>query len=852
VKSPEKYPGRIWVWILCSIVLLAGTELAAVDTLSVYRKDGVYHLYDLSEKKDLHRNTSASRIIQKGMDRLGRSGGLLKLSRGTYELEQPVRMKEGVTLSGQGRGTELVGSADMTTLVEIHEVENSGLSWVTLSPGTMVRGSGISVRNASNCLIDNIIVFSFKEYGIKVTEGHRKVKLYRSRLTDNQGANLYMGQSSADAGILEVEDCTFLWGGSGIKAREANGLNVRSSMLYHIDGLPMDLECDRFSVSGTRIFIGESEEAALKYSGKGFDIRNNIMGWVRGHGFVLTGASEGLIRANCIIDLGPPPRDTIFKSGIVLRESSKIDISANAIWNWDDWTQGPMEYGIDEGPECDHNLMEFNNIHFYRSGPIRLQENQSIVRHNVSDPGRDDGNPLMDFNIWRDYVEALIENKVNLDRIHGDLMEDLRVGPDGNYFSVKGSVTGDLVFKTAKASEAIQWALDQTVTGGSVELTEGIFPLDTILTVKANTWLYGQGDKTLLRAAHGLENALILREAYNTSLSDLALEQAGSIITGIFLSNSIFTHIQNVTVKGFREYGLRFDADTENAPPNTWGAAGPSLILVSECSFMENTKTNIYKPVNGAYIGNAVPSMITRNISWGSQVGIDCKGICDNLVGNLILGAGKHAMVIDANSILCTGNMTYQTGGTAIQVFDGKIYYSKGYDRNDNNNNKEANISGNYMIYQRGSGVEISEQWGTISDNYIINCGVGVGYKSGIWLREDSESYVVVDNRIGNGGGHYPLLHGILENGAKNLVSGNWIHHFTGKDVLSRGEATMVTANTASGYTEFKEGSPWAPDDALDRKMSYAAIRDYLEGRAGHTLESMAGATPGKRGPLVD
>jgi hypothetical protein len=173
--------------------------------------------------------------------------------------------------------------------------------------------------------------------------------------------------------------------------------------------------------------------------------------------------------------------------------------------------------------------------------------------------------------------------------------------------------------------------------------------------------------------------------------------------------------------------------------------------------------------------------------------------------------------------------MAYQTRGTAVQVFDGGISYYRAYDRNDNNNNKEANISGNDLIYQQGSGIEMSEQWGTITDNRIVNSGAGVGYKSGIWLREDSESYAVVDNLIFNEEEHFPLQNGITEYGVKNLIAGNRIYNFTGMKVKSMGEATLVTGNIGAESHTMQDGADWVDDRKPDWNLPYPELRKYLE-----------------------
>ena len=151
------------------------------------------------------------------------------------------------------------------------------------------------------------------------------------------------------------------------------------------------------------------------------------------------------------------------------------------------------------------------------------------------------------------------------------------------------------------------------------------------------------------------------------------------------------------------------------------------------------------------------------------------------------------------------------------------------YDRRDNNNNKECNITNNVILEPRGHGIEVSEQWGTISGNRIVNVGSGtVASHFGIWLHEDSESYIVAGNITANYPGHPLMLNGIRESGRKNLISTNVIRGCQGDAIVSSGYQSFVSDNSGEPSPQAGEVLDWKLDTKIKLSASKESIQNYI------------------------
>ncbi len=821
--------------VFCTIL---GSCQTPTNSFRIYKEGNDIKVVSATSSKTIFSSESASKAIQYAIDHIDNKGGRITLARGLYELDTPIGLQSNIHLSGQGRGTELrpVGTNKMA--LNINNTFNAKVSFLTVFGGANAGAeSGIVVTNSERFALENVLVFGFSKYGVHVAKGSSDIDIYRCDFTDNDKASVYFENVQPKNAKNTIRQSIFYWGGRGVLCRNSKGLKVTGSMFHQINGIPLDIQCNDFMFSGNRIFLGESLDAGIKIMGRDFKINYNIVTWNRGDGVVIENSDSGQVRGNNITDHGAPPRDNIYKSGVIIRNSKNIEVSANAIWNWDDWTQGPMEYGVFEDDASENNTIEHNNIHFYRKEAVVSQGSNTTVKSNVVDKGKDDQRLLADFDVWRTYIKNFVKDELSL-KFVGDVQgEDFVIRKNENTYSVFTSITSKKVFDSMNPSDAIQWAIDHShVNGGSVTLEEGDYSLNKQIVLKKYVWLRGKGSKTKLKfnMVDSGKSAIKMTHATQALISDLEIINSDHTQAGLELEHTINAKVQDVTVEGFTKYGILFSVDRD-VPPGTWmGKSASALILVDNCRVGKNSEINIYKSFNGGYLGNAVPSMISRNIIYGGGQGITCLGICDNIVGNIVFQTKKEAIVVNANSVLTTSNTTYQTGASAFLNYDGIVQtYHATYDRKDNNNNKECHVTNNTFVEQKGHGIEISEQWGPIVDNVIYNTGVDTESKYGIWLHEYTESYTITGNTIYNDSDITPMSYGIFEEPTafKNLIADNRISSESQKALLSKGKETLVIDNSTIDYVAQQPIRTWKVDSDIDPEWSHEQLKKYIENK---------------------
>ncbi len=806
-------------WLLLVVGALAQAGFAA-QILRVVPSEKGFGVRDHTEGEELFASASARETIQYAVDQLS-DGGEVILPRGCFFMDKSLTLSDGVTLTGQGRGTELRFASKSGAVVTAKGARDVTLRHLAVtSKNREVSASGIFLVDTSNARVDDVLVVGFPNVGIHI-RGGTEFRISDSLIVDNDYANIFVEETKASSENSLIEDTMFLWGGSGVRTENAQNLVIESCVVQQIFGVPLDLDGEHISVVKTRAFYAESDDADVILRGTGFTIENNIFCWGRGNGIAVDGASDVLITKNNIIDHGTPPGDDIFKSGVLLRNgASSVTVRGNAIWNWDDWTQGPMRYGIEELTGCKDNTFVLNTIQFYNQGPVFSEGTGTTVGSNVFDPGYDDGVLLPDFDVWREYIRTFIDEELQGADTENRIGMDYTVALSGKTANVlAGSET---LFSSADAAEAIQWAIDRSSPqGGSVTLGDGWFELQRPVVVKKNVWLRGQGDETVLRIHGSADACVIVEHAPQAKVTDMKLAQSGSVASGVKLYSSVAAQVKNVTVEGFSKYGVNFAVET-GLPDITWGSkAVSSLALVKDCTLANNWMSGVEIPHHGGYIGNAVPMLITDNLILGGGLGINCFAICGNLVNNVIANTREAGIIQNGNSILTTGNIFYRCGGSAVLAFDAKQFhaYHPTYDRQDNNNNKECNITDNWMIDSRGHAVEVSEQWGVIAGNVMVNTGVGNGQRYGVWLHEGSETYAVLDNDIFNTPSAYPLAYGVVLSGFNNLVAENRIRNVKGRGVKSFSEKSLVIDNSVVEGAVPENPLAWSVDKKINASM---------------------------------
>ncbi|MFC1558044.1 right-handed parallel beta-helix repeat-containing protein [candidate division KSB1 bacterium] len=372
-----------------------------------------YFLRTSWENKTVKQSSDASEILQYAMDKLAGNGGEIKLHRGEYIINTPVKPASKVTLRGAGRSTVLLLGDENTEGIVILMKGLKGsmvsdLSVKTKKPHT--GNSGLIMDDCGDCKVQNVIAQGFAENGFLV-----KNRTFLSELTDCVSANngvsgFYFDELTSkgrggDYVANLVKGCISYADQVGFRTNTALCVNIIGCLVHQSvhNGFHITNRSNAIVISGCRTFqIGNNSIQVEKT--REINLNGNMFSWHRGHGIVIKGLSWGTITGNNIIDTGVRTKDGSLRNGIVLEETNGLQITGNIIYNWGD--QVPMKYGIIEDEKCENNLIVSNNINYFTEKGIVSKGKGTKVQNNVTfGPdayvGMDRPNKFPDFDMER-------------------------------------------------------------------------------------------------------------------------------------------------------------------------------------------------------------------------------------------------------------------------------------------------------------------------------------------------------------------------------------------------------------------------------------------------------------------
>jgi hypothetical protein len=385
------------------------------------------------------------------------------------------------------------------------------------------------------------------------------------------------------------------------------------------------------------------------------------------------------------------------------------------------------------------------------------------------------------------------------------LDQDLQVYPDNNTFIVRGQLDNEVLKTFTDASKAIQFAINEIPDGGGeVLLQRGNYRLVRPVYLKSNVWLHGKGRGTLLQVTAGNEEGagIILKGLKGSFISDLAVKPVEPQMAeaGIIIDDCGDCKVSNIFCQGFSKYGI-------------WMRNNSFLCEVTGCQLADNGQANIFcqKLAEGGRGGDFVPNLINNCVIYGGGHGIECeRTIVLNIIGCLVFQAKGYGYYLRAssNSVLISGCRTFQIEKHAIVV----------------ESTHEANISSNIFCWHRGHGIVFAESaWATVTGNNIIDTGVRTrdgSEMTGIVVKDSCRGIQVTGNNIFNWGDQVPMLNGIEEDKScyNNQFVSNNINYYTGSDIISEGNGSLVEDNVTSGPKAFvSDGKPPYPDFTMER-----------------------------------
>ncbi len=350
---------------------------------------------------------------------------------------------------------------------------------------------------------------------------------------------------------------------------------------------------------------------------------------------------------------------------------------------------------------------------------------------------------------------------------------------EGNSYIVKTDITGEVVFSSGDASTSIQWAIDNIdnigINGGEVYVEAGDYPLSNCIILKDNIWFHGKGKSTHLYIIGKIMEAILVQDASMAVVSDISLSNRINNVRsaiGILIERSVNCQVLDVYVSGFNK--------------GIFNSGESSMTLITGNTLTNNT-TNIDIPNGGGVIGRWLPIMVSENTIKGGEIGISCNALCTNIIKNTITKLSGRAIVANANSIVVRQNKISDIEG------DYAIW----------GNGQEFNCTDNIITNVKGGGIRAYSRWGTITNNYISDCGTSGNPSTGILIESDeaikegtAESKVIFRNTVFNKDGHVPLEYGIKEEGSKNVIAENKIGNCSKEAIHSEGKGTIVVSNS--------------------------------------------------------
>ena len=382
---------KLW-WplkIVIGAIILIIVQTVSAQDFTIYKDDETYKCLDLNKK--LIQEGKAASVIQYALDHcasLNRSCEI-KLGKGYFVLEAPIKLSDSVWLHGQRRSTELQLSGSNQVVINLNGAESVKISEITITSGDNNEKTRGIEGKCNNCLIEDVFFLGLTYAGVYFTRGSNGIAIDRSTFIDNMQHHIYIEGALKGSLSNRITNTTFLSGGHGIKAIKnknevSGGLSVDNNLFAYIKGPAIDSELDSMMIQGNRVYWCESNGMILK--GNAFYFSGNTNSWIRGHGLVIDGAINGSVISNNITDLGARSRDGLRKCGIALYNSNHIVIEGNSIWNFGD--QGHMEYAIYESPNCGNNMIQYNTgwFHAFSEG-FKILGKETICQDNTSSQG---------------------------------------------------------------------------------------------------------------------------------------------------------------------------------------------------------------------------------------------------------------------------------------------------------------------------------------------------------------------------------------------------------------------------------------------------------------------------------
>jgi hypothetical protein len=366
----------------------------------IYPSQDGFTVIGQADHSVLHEAERASAAIEWAIDSL-ESGGELRLSRGEYQLDAPIRLVSNIRLVGSGRGTRLLvaGGDSAAVAIEGDSVKGVEIINIAIIDINGVAEGGVKLTTCGDCQVNDTYIKGFGNYGIWMREHCFLSRIQGCSIAGCKGVaikleNLQEGPVG-DYLPNTVSGCMIYGGGKGIECQNAIVVNLIGNSLYHCHGVGFHVHsysnsvlitgCRTFQITGIAVLVDHSHE---------FNCSSNIFCWHTEEGIVIRDAAWGVISGNEVIDNGShnhggPNHAIKFAEleelpnfdAIRMEQSRGYSVTGNTIFNWG--LAPAIKAGIREDERCYSNTIIANNVNYYKENELRALGRGSVTALNL-------------------------------------------------------------------------------------------------------------------------------------------------------------------------------------------------------------------------------------------------------------------------------------------------------------------------------------------------------------------------------------------------------------------------------------------------------------------------------------
>jgi hypothetical protein len=377
--------------------------------------------------------------------------------------------------------------------------------------------------------------------------------------------------------------------------------------------------------------------------------------------------------------------------------------------------------------------------------------------------------------------------------------ENLTVSRAKDIYMVTGQISGNELYKSNSAGDAIQFAIDKHAKGGTVVLQTGNYVVKKQINLRSFITLTGSGPSTIIRMQENHDTGIAINgdtifKAVVSNLSIVASKNDSTAIAAIKLSSSGDCQISDIFCVGMKHAGV-------------WLATHTYLTEIRGCKFADIKGSGVLLEFLRSGVGGEyVPNLVSNCIAYRCGIGFR---INNAVVVNFNQCAAHQCKnVFNFNrgaSVSITSCRSFQIEEEAVVLY----------------NSAEINITGNIFCWSEKEAIKLNKvTWGTISGNNLIDIGsinyytremnpekkrklfypvpegVEVPLYSGLTLSE-VKGLTISGNAIFNWNQCPKMLYGIYEekNCAYNLITSNNINWVKNEGIKSLGKNTLVANN---------------------------------------------------------